>query len=492
MKLNLKQGLVLLILTIILWCGFFKSPDAANLSTDPKIIHVLNRLSFGASPGDIELVASQGIKTYIQSQLSPASISQSPQFRQKIQQWENLDLTPVELWQEYRPRPVNANQPLVLEERKRRLQRIREIARKSIQANIFGAIANPRQLEEVMVDFWFNHFNIYIGKGVQERLWLGDYVERAIRPHVFGNFRDLLAATAHHPAMLHYLDNWLNTAPNSRKRGRFKGLNENYARELMELHTLGVDGGYTQEDVIALARILTGWGIDLTGRRGDRTGFYFDASRHDYSDKVFLGKSIPGSGIPEVEKVLDILANHPATAHHISYKLAQYFIADEPPSNLVEKLANKFLATDGNIRAVLETLFNSSEFLAPRYYGKKFKTPYQYLISLVRATGADNPNLIRIMGMLRQLNMMPYHCPTPNGYQNTQVAWLNPDAMLRRISFATAIANGFLEKNQKVEATKLNQTLGNSFSAKTQEVINSSPRRLRSAIMLGSPEMMYR
>ena len=492
MKLNLKQGLVLLLLTIILWCGFFKSQNAANLSTDPQIIHLLDRLSFGASPGDIELVTSQGIKTYIQSQLSPASISQSPQFLQRIQQWENLEMTPVELWQEYSPRPVNANRPLVPEERKQRIRRIRKIARKSIQANLFGAIANPRQLEEVMVDFWFNHFNIYIAKGTQERLWLGDYVERAIRPHVFANFRDLLAATARHPAMLHYLDNWLNTVPNYRKRGRFKGLNENYARELMELHTLGVDGGYTQEDVIALARILTGWGIDPSGRKGDQTGFYFDANRHDYGDKVFLGKSIPGSGMPEVEKALDILANHPATAHHISYKLAQYFIADEPPSNLVEKLANKFLATDGNIRAVLATLFNSPEFFAPKYYDKKFKTPYQYLISLARATGTDNPNLMRIMGMLRQLSMVPYHCPTPNGYKNTQSAWLNPDAMLKRVSFATAIANGSLAKNQRVGATKLNQTLGNSFSANTQEVINSSPRRLRSAIMLGSPEMMYK
>lgn len=324
-------------------------------------------------------------------------------------------------------------------------------------------------------------------------LWVGDYENTAIRPHVFGNFRDLLEATATHPAMLYYLDNWRNTAPEkASKRGAFRGLNENYAREIMELHTLGVDAGYSQEDVVTLARILTGWGISPSGN-GE---FYFDEKRHDYSDKVFLGVSIKGSGIAEVEQALDILAKHPATANHIGYKLAQYFVADEPPQSLITKLSESYISTDGDIRSVLTTLFNSSEFLDSQYYEQKFKTPYQFVISTVRATGVKNPNLKRIQGMLKQLNMMVYDCPTPDGYKNTQQAWLNPDGMLRRLSFTTAIANGRLEldknQNELIDAQQLINTLGNNFSEHTQQVLQQTPPKIQGSIILGSPEMMYR
>ena len=343
-----------------------------------------------------------------------------------------------------------------------------------------------------MVDFWFNHFNIFARKGLV-RIWLGNYDQQAIRSNVFGNFRDLLGATASHPAMLFYLDNWLNTSPNSRGvRGRFKGLNENYARELMELHTLGVDGGYTQEDVISLARILTGWGISRNGRRGDGSGFYFDANRHDFSDKVFLGKTIKGSGKDEVEEALDILATHPATARHISYKLAQYFVSDRPPQDLVDSLAKDFLATGGNITAVLNTLFTSKEFLDPQYYGNKFKTPYQYIISIYRSSDTKEPNLRAMYGMLRQLGMPLYGCSTPNGYQNTRNAWLGPDAMMRRISFATAVARGHFNKQKPVDRALLLATLGNNFSARTLNVLNNSKPNLQAPLILGSPEMMSR
>jgi uncharacterized protein (DUF1800 family) len=342
-----------------------------------------------------------------------------------------------------------------------------------------------------MVDFWFNHFNIFAYKGNLTRLWVGTYERDAIRPHALGNFRNLLGATAHHPAMLFYLDNWLNTAPGSKgARGRFKGLNENYARELMELHSIGINGGYTQQDIITLARIFTGWGIQRRG--GDGTGFKFNPNRHDNSDKIFLGVRIKGGGIEEGEKALDILAKHPSTARFISYKLAQYFVADTPPDSLVNKLAKRFKETNGNIRSVLETLFNSSEFWNEKYYGNKFKTPYQYIISAARATNTDQPRWGRIKRILDQLGMKLYGCKTPNGYKNTQEAWLNPDAIMRRISFATIISHGQLNQGKPIGINhqQLRGTLGNNFSAQTQAVISNTPENLQAALILGSPEMM--
>ena len=366
---------------------------------------------------------------------------------------------------------------------------------------------------------------------------MGAYEEAAIRPNALGHFRQLLEATAQHPAMLYYLDNWQNTAPNSPgARGKFQGLNENYARELMELHTLGVEGGYTQQDVISLARTLTGWGFRRPGRlAAGGYEFYFDPKRHDFGDKVFLGQTIKGSGIDEGEKALDISARSPITAHHISYQLAQYFVADQPPPALVDRLTQRFQATDGDIREVLNTLFHSSEFNDPKYYSVKFKTPYQYVVSTVRATGVKVNNFRPLSGMLEQLGMPLYGCLTPDGYKNTQDAWLNPDAMTRRLSFATALASGRMRLNQSltetamanpslskadtlpsdrfnptdgttmvnpvggnlpskpqpVDALQLANTLGNHFSSQTESAIATSPLQLRAALILGSPEFMH-
>lgn len=368
-----------------------------------------------------------------------------------------------------------------------------------------------------MVDFWYNHFNVDAAKG-RDRLFAGAYEQQAIRPYALGRFRDLLGATAHHPAMLYYLDNWQNTAPGSPgARGRFQGLNENYACELMELHTLGVDGGYTQQDVIALAKILTGWGIARPNQQNSNSlGFYFDPKRHDVSDKVFLKTTIKASGEAEGEQALDILARSPATARHISYKLAQYFVSDRPPTALVNRLAQRYLATDGNIRDVLDTLFHSSEFWDTKNFNAKFKTPYQYAISAVRATGIEVKNTKPIFTLLQQLGMPVYGCPTPDGYKNTEETWLNPDAMTRRLNFATAIASGRLPlssvptqmdaannvpgvtlpaikvKPSPVDSLQLTNTLGNSLSTKTQSAIASSPPKLHAALILGSPEFMRR
>ena len=493
MKGKLKYWMWLCLLLGILWVGWTITPSAVSRSDNARIIHLLNRTSFGIAPGDIQLVKARGIEAYIQEQLSPESIPEPPQLTATLQQLETTGMTPIQLWQKYGRLGKKRGKPLSRAERQMRNRQTRQVAIKAVKAHIFRSIASQRQLQEVMVDFWFNHFNVFLWKGLQNRLWVGDYEQNAIRPHALGKFRDLLAATTRHPAMLFYLDNWQNTAPNSPgARGRFKGLNENYARELMELHTLGVDGGYTQEDVVTLARIFTGWGIVRSGNLGDGRGFYFNPKRHDRSDKVFLGIPIQGRGVAEVEQALDILAAHPATAKHISYKLAQYFVADEPPESLVNKLSQTFSRSDGDITEVLATLFSSKEFWKSKYYDNKFKTPYQYITSIVRATGVAKPNLQGMVGMLRQLKMLPYGCPTPNGYPNTQEAWLNPDAMLRRLSFATAIANGRLLGGKRVNAQQLANTLDNNWSAKTQQVLKTSPPRLRSALILGSPEMMYR
>ena len=325
--------LLLLPLSLNLWFGCISSQPTISTNDDAQILHLLNRLSFGPRPGDIEHVRTIGIDNYIQEQLNPASVSEPQQLQQMLRRLSTLKATPIELFQEYGPQRRRLRQGSSLSEQEQRQMRKkrRKPVQEAIQARLMRATLSRSQLQEVMVDFWFNHFNVFAGKGLT-RLWVGAYEEQAIRPHVFGKFRELLEATARHPAMLFYLDNWRNTAPESSgTRGRFKGLNENYARELMELHTLGVDGGYTQDDVIALAQILTGWGLARPRRLGDGSGFLFDERRHDYSDKVFLGTLIRGSGMDEVEQALDILARHPATAEHISYKLAQYFVADKPP-----------------------------------------------------------------------------------------------------------------------------------------------------------------
>lgn len=322
--------------------------------------------------------------------------------------------------------------------------------------------------------------------------------------------------------MLFYLDNWQNTGVDTPgARGRFKGLNENFARELMELHTLGVDGGYTQKDVTELARILTGWGFCRNGRRGISYAFCFDASRHDSGDKVFLGKAIKGGGAEEGAQAIAILVHSPVTARHISYELAQYFVEDNPPQSLVNKLTKRYLEKDGDIREMLTTLFHSSEFQDPKYYGAKFKSPYQYLVSSLRVSGQEVQNPLLLAGQLNQFGMPLYGCQTPNGYQNTEATWLSPDALTRRISFATALASGRLLRlpkspliasqaqdgvmrpseptprpaptfsGQALDPTQLTETLGNPFSSTTRTAIANATPNLRGALILASPEMMH-
>ena len=504
---NIKPKHFIISLFILLG-GVDPSIAEPTPTVDPKVLHIINRLSFGPSPGEVQRVESIGVDRYIQEQLSPDSIPEPQNLTNQLSQLKTLKLNPVTLYRESQP-IRQGNQKPSLEEMKAARDRARLVMQQAVQARLLRATESPRQLQEVMVDFWYNHFNVYAGKG-PDRFWVGSYEQEAIRPYVLGRFRDLVEATARHPAMLFYLDNWQNTAPGSPgARGRDQGLNENYARELMELHTLGVDGGYTQQDVMALARILTGWGYrplnQPTGEDG--SPFYFEPKRHDFSDKVFLGQTIKGSGAAEVKQAINILASSPATAHHISYQLAQYFVSDNPPDTLVKHLQERFLASDGNIREVLDTLFHSKEFWDSANFNAKFKTPLQYVVSAVRATGMEVNNTQPMLTILQELGMPVYGYLTPDGYKNTEEAWLNPDAMTRRISFATAIANGRVplsamppisqsktnlrRPSQPVDAVKLATTLGNSFSAKTQSAIASSPPQLSAALILGSPEFMH-
>ena len=490
MKHKLKYGLSIAFCTLFLWLGLVSCQAANSLVNDAQVIHVLNRLSFGATAQQIEQVKSTGIEAYIKTQLSPASIPKSPNLEKHLAKLDKLEANPRTLYKRYvltRQQRAKLTPPQIKQLRQERQKVFRQV----VEANLARAIASPRQLEEVMTNFWFNHFNVY-GKKRFTDLVLADYTNQ-IRNYALGNFRDLLGMTARHPAMLLYLDNHLNTAPKSPgARGNAKGLNENYARELLELHTLGVDGGYTQADVVALARILTGWGLDRRGNLGDKSGFFFYRKRHDFSDKLFLGHTIKGRGAEEVEQALDILAVHPSTARFISYKLAEYFVADRPPASLVKKLAKTFQKTDGNIQAVLNTLFHSSEFNDPQYYHTKFKNPQHYLISLVRAAEIEKPNYNRLRGMLNQLAMPMFLCPTPDGYHNTQAPWLNSEAMMTRISLAAAIAHGALNRKDTVDAARIEANLGNNLSTQTQKAISNTPSKLRAALLLGSPEMMYR
>ena len=283
-----------------------------------------------------------------------------------------------------------------------------------MQAKLLRAIYSERQLEEVMTDFWFNHFNVFIGKGA-DRYLVTSYERDVIRPHALGKFEDLLVATAKSPAMLFYLDNWLSVGPDSdiargipqesayhasrrralpaRRRAQVKGkgkaqsgLNENYGRELMELHTLGVNGGYTQQDVTEVARVLTGWTIDQPQKGG---GFKFEERMHEPGDKIVLGHKIKQHGEKEGMEVLHMLAHHPSTAHFICTKLAMRFVSDDPPPALVDRMAQTFLKKDGDIREVLKTMFKSPEFWSDDAYRAKVKTPLEFVVSAVRATGAD-------------------------------------------------------------------------------------------------------
>ncbi|MFM8445024.1 MAG: DUF1800 domain-containing protein [Methylococcus sp.] len=397
------------------------------------VLHTINRLTYGLTPGELKRVERIGVRGYVAEQLEPAKLAEPAELKNLLRGYKALTWDPPALFLHFGkhkelPSDVTLDPGAT--------EKPGEIRAQPAKAKLLRAILSPAQLHEVMVDFWYNHFNVSNAKG-PTGFWVGCYERDAIRPHALGKFRNLLVATAHHPAMLHYLDNARNTAPESPAGRKSKqGLNENYARELLELHTLGVDGGYTQGDVRELARILTGWGVRPAGPGTGPSTFFFAPGRHDDREKTLLGMKYPPAGESEVMRALTQLAEHPATARHVGFKLAQRFVADQPPASLVEKLGKRYLETDGDIRQILMRLFESPEFLDARYQGKKFKTPFHYLASYHRLLGLPPDNLDAAVGTLRQWGMPLYGCATPNGYSCEESDWLSPAALMQRIQFA--------------------------------------------------------
>jgi len=424
-------------------------PDpGSRQAPDDQILHVLNRLTYGPRPGDVERVRAMGMQKWIETQLTPSGIDDRT-IEARLARLETLTLDSQTIQRDYAA-------PAMLERRQRKaaagqnadadapmrgpvseaIKKDRAVLTDLEEAKLLRAVYSERQLEEVLVDFWFNHFNVFAGKGAT-RNYVSEYERDAIRPYVLGNFRQMLGATAKSPAMLFYLDNWLSSAANARARGRSNGINENYARELLELHTLGVDGGYTQQDIVNIARAFTGW--SMQPRQG--SGFMFLAPRHDRGEKIVLGHTIKaGGGLDDGERVLDIVAAHPSTAKHIATKLVVRFVNDNPPAALVDRVARRFTATNGDLREVMKALLSSPEFLSADAYRAKVKTPIEFVASALRATGADVRTALPLARTLKDMGMQPYFCQPPTGYDETATTWVSAGALVSRMNFAVDLS----------------------------------------------------
>jgi uncharacterized protein (DUF1800 family) len=382
--------------------------------------HLLNRVGFGPRPGDIGRVLAEGFERYVESQVYPDA---DPEIQSRLAGLQTLDYTTGRVLDLY-----NADN-----------RAIGVIVDEFNSAKLIRAVHARNQLQEVLVDFWFNHFNVNLNDGFV-RYSITSYERDAIRPFVLGNFRDLLSATAHHSAMMYYLDNYLSTGPRVVGGVTRQGLNENYGRELLELHTVGVDAGYTQQDVTEAARVLTGWGIDNTGRSGQ---FMFRMASHDRGAKTVFGLSVPaGGGQEEGDRLIDYLADHPATAQYVSKRLVQRFVSDDPPASLVSRCADTFQGTGGDIARVMLTILGSREFWDPSIYGAKTKTPLEFAVSALRAVDAQVARGQAITPVLTAMGMPLYQCIPPTGYTNVGVEWLNPSSHLARVNFAFDVAGG--------------------------------------------------
>ena len=378
------------------------------------------------------------------------------------------------------------------------------------EGKIYRALYSNRQLEEVLSDFWFNHFNVFLDKGA-DRFLTATYEREAIRPNVLGRFRDLLEATAKSPAMLFYLDNWQSVAPpppngpRANRPRQSRGLNENYARELMELHTLGVEGGYTQKDIVEVARCFTGWTIKAPRLGG---GFEFNPRVHDKGEKVVLGVTIPaGGGIEDGERVLDILAHHPSTARFISRKLAVRFVSDNPPASLIAKMAKTFAKRDGDLRQVIKTMIDAPEFWNESAYRAKVKTPLEMIVSAVRALNGDVEWAMPLANQIAQLGQPLYRKVEPTGYSSANSDWVNSAALLARMNFAVALAQNkipgvkidssrFSEDPVMMAQAVMFQDVSPETRAAIQKAIAESDKpatpELIAGLVLGSPEFQRR
>ncbi len=460
--------------------GVMSAPISAaadrEQTADQQVRHVLNRLAFGPRPGDVERVRSMGVDQWIALQLSPSRIRDTAAERVTTA-LPTLAMSSRELFDRYPlPQAVRAQmrQTDMSREDTLRVRRAAQESRRVLAemqiAKVARAVVSERQLEEVMVDFWENHFTVFAGKG-PERYFIASYERETIRPHALGNFRRLLGEVAKSPAMLFYLDNWQSAAEpgrptlecgnrnaecvQQRRRGRplsrnpqaasripRRGLNENYARELLELHTLGVDGGYTQDDIINVARAFTGWTLEPPRRDG---GFIFRPAMHDAGEKTVLGQRLEaGRGIEDGEQVLDIVAAHPSTARFIATKLARRFVMDDPPESLVDRAAETFQRTQGDIREVVRTIVTSPEFFSSAAYRAKVKSPFELVVSALRAMNARPDMTPRTSQVVGRLGQPLFLHQAPNGWPERGDAWINTGAILNRINFGLAVAGGAL------------------------------------------------
>lgn len=519
------------------------------LTEDQKINHVLNRLGFGARPGDVAKVKAMGLQKYIDQQLNPSSINDSAADA-KVKNLEVFNLSTAEVFAKY-PNPgallrqieggrqaqannaqANAEREMTQDEQRERRQKLQELYRKYdlrpanqllpqiVSNRVLRGVYSERQLQEVMVDFWQNHFNVFSGKAAV-RWYIPSYERDVLRKNALGNFRDLVVGTAQHPAMLFFLDNFESVSPNAqqnqagngRGNGRLqqamrsgslnarqreqikqrqglsdeqldqrikqaqqtgqrrqgRGINENYARELMELHTLGVDGGYSQKDIVEIARAFTGWTIaDPRGYRRAAAGmingeedrrlarlqrqagipddiesgeFYFNERWHDKQSKTVLGQKVDEGGVKDGLKVIDILVKHPSTAKFIARKLVNKFVSDTPSDALVGRVADAFSKSNGDIKTTLRAIFTDQEFFAPTNYRAKIKTPFELAVSSIRALDGETNAGPAMLAMLNKLGEIPYGYQAPTGYPDSAEDWVNTGALLERLNYSVAIAS---------------------------------------------------
>jgi uncharacterized protein (DUF1800 family) len=478
-----------------------------GLTADEATLHALNRLGYGPRPGDLEHIRQMGLEKWVEQQLHPDAIDDSA-LEERLQKYSTLKMSSKRLLDEFPPPNHAAKKEGITkaefkeqqqEKRRDALDQVKETGNENLDkaqrqlarmqgperiiaelsmAKLDRAVYSQRQLEAVMEDFWFNHFNVFANKGADKWL-LTAYVRDTIRPHAMGKFQDLLSAAAKSPAMLFYLDNWLSADPAAfehmqrelaQRRARYQGifgggyppsprtfpgpsrvpppngaaakkqdhgLNENYGREVMELHTVGVDGGYTQQDVIAMAECLTGWTVREPRKDPE---FHFDERIHAQGKKVVMGRTFDYGGMKDGEEALKFLASHPSTGIFLSRELARHFVSDNPPQSLIDRMAENFAATQGDIRSLLKAMIYSPEFWSKEAYRAKVKTPFELVASTARALDADVAVALPLAQWVGRMGEPLYLCQPPTGYSDKAETWVNTGALLNRLNLALAFA----------------------------------------------------